>query len=159
MKLVTFTRNGAARIGALTQRDDRDVVIDLNQAAPSLPNDMIAFLAGGAANRALAAQALTNPPAAAVLDRSSVQLSAPIPRPGKIICIGLNYRDHAAESNAELPAFPTVFAKYASCIIGPGEAIVIPRVTSQVDYEGELAVVIGRRARDVAEADALAVAG
>src|SRR5215208_570484 len=80
---------------------------------------------------------------------------APIPRPGKVICIGLNYRDHAAESNAELPAYPTVFAKYASCIIGPGAAIVIPRVTSQVDYEGELAVVIGRRARDVAEADAL----
>jgi 2-keto-4-pentenoate hydratase/2-oxohepta-3-ene-1,7-dioic acid hydratase in catechol pathway len=100
-------------------------------------------------------QAIANPPFAAVLDRSAVKLSAPIPRPGKVICIGLNYRDHAAESNAELPAFPTVFAKYASCIIGPGASIVIPRVTSQVDYEGELAVVIGRRARDVAEADAL----
>ncbi|MEO7911495.1 MAG: fumarylacetoacetate hydrolase family protein [Roseiflexaceae bacterium] len=155
MKLVTFTRDGAARIGALTQRDGRDVVIDLNQAAPLLPNDMIAFITGGEANHALATQMIANPPDEAVLDRSTVQLSAPIPRPGKIICIGLNYRDHAAESNAELPAFPTVFAKYSSCIIGPGEAIVIPRVTSQVDYEGELAVVIGRRARDVAEADAL----
>src|SRR5215211_7741201 len=155
MKLVTFTRDGAARIGALSQRAGRDVVIDFNQAAPSLPNDMIAFLTGGNANRTLATQAIANPPSAAVLDRSAVKLSAPIPRPGKVICIGLNYRDHAAESNAELPAFPTVFAKYASCIIGPGAAIVIPRVTSQVDYEGELAVVIGRRARDVAEADAL----
>jgi len=155
MQLVTFERDGANHLGALTQRDGRDVVVDLNQAAPGLPRDMIAFLAGGDANRALAAQALANPPAAAVLDRSSVKLAAPIPRPGKIICIGLNYRDHAAESNAELPAFPTVFAKYSSCIIGPGASIVIPRVTSQVDYEGELAVVIGRRARDVAEADAL----
>jgi acylpyruvate hydrolase len=155
MQLVTFERDGAHHLGALTQRDGRDVVVDLNQAAPGLPRDMIAFLAGGDANRALAAQALANPPAAAVLDRSSVKLAAPIPRPGKIICIGLNYRDHAAESNAELPAFPTVFAKYSSCIIGPGASIVIPRVTSQVDYEGELAVVIGRRARDVAEADAL----
>ncbi len=160
MKLVTFTRDGAARLGALTQRDGRDVIIDLNQVSPSLPNDMIAFLAGGEANRTLAAQALANPPTEAVLDRSAVRLNAPIPRPGKIICIGLNYRDHAAESNAEVPAYPTVFAKYASCIIGPGEAIVIPRVTSQVDYEGELAVVIGRRARDVAETDALSyVAG
>ncbi len=155
MHLVTFTRNGAAGLGALTQRDGRDVIVDLNQAAPSLPNDMIAFLNGGAASHALAAQALANPPAQAVLERSAVQFSAPIPRPGKIICIGLNYRDHAAESKAELPAFPTVFAKYASCIIGPGASIIIPRVTSQVDYEGELAVVIGRRARDVAEADAL----
>jgi len=155
MKLVTFTRDGAARIGALSQRDGQDVIVDLNQAARSLPSDMIAFLAGGEANRVQAAQAIANPPAEAILDRSSVQLGAPIPRPGKIICIGLNYRDHAAESNAEVPAYPTVFAKYASCIVGPGESIVIPRVTSQVDYEGELAVVIGRRARDVAEADAL----
>src|SRR4051812_49037625 len=155
MKLVTFTRDDAVRIGALTQRDGRDVVIDLNQAVPNLPNDMITFLTGGDANRTLAMQALAAPPAEAVLDRSAVQLSAPIPRPGKIICIGLNYRDHAAESNAELPAYPTVFAKYASCIIGPGVPIVIPRVTSQVDYEGELAVVIGRRARDVSEANAL----
>jgi acylpyruvate hydrolase len=155
MKLVTFTRDGAARIGALSQNDGRDVVIDLNQATPSLPSDMIGFLVGGEANRKLAAQAIANPPTDAVLDRSAVKLSAPILRPGKIICIGLNYRDHAAESNAELPAFPTVFAKYASCIIGTGESIVIPRVTSQVDYEGELAVVIGRRARDIAEADAL----
>jgi len=155
MQLVTFERDGANHLGALTQRDGRDVVVDLNQAAPGLPRDMIAFLAGGDANRALAAQALANPPAAAVLERNAVKLAAPIPRPGKIICIGLNYRDHAAESNAELPAFPTVFAKYSSCIIGPGASIIIPRVTSQVDYEGELAVVIGRRARDVAEADAL----
>jgi len=160
MHLVTFERDGAHHLGALAQRDGRDVVIDLNQAAPALPADMIAFLAGGEANRALAAQALANPPADAVLDRGAVRLAAPIPRPGKIICIGLNYRDHAAESNAEVPAYPTVFAKYASCIIGPGESIVIPRLTSQVDYEGELAVVIGRRARDVAEADALSyVAG
>jgi 2-keto-4-pentenoate hydratase/2-oxohepta-3-ene-1,7-dioic acid hydratase in catechol pathway len=155
MKLVTFTRAGAARLGALTQHDGREVIIDLNAAAPSLPTDMIAFLTGGEASRALAAQALANPPAEAVLDRNTVRLSAPIPRPGKIICIGLNYRDHAAESNVEVPAYPTVFAKYASCIIGPGEAIVIPRVTSQVDYEGELAVIIGRQARDIAEADAL----
>ena len=160
MHLVTFERDGAHHVGALTQRDGRDTVIDLNQAAPGLPSDMIAFLAGGEVNRTLAAQAIANPPSEAVLDRSAVRLAAPIPRPGKIICIGLNYRDHAAESNAELPAYPTVFAKYASCVIGPGESIVIPRVTSQVDYEGELAVVIGRRARDVAEADALSyVAG
>jgi 2-keto-4-pentenoate hydratase/2-oxohepta-3-ene-1,7-dioic acid hydratase in catechol pathway len=160
MHLVTFIREGETRIGALQQRDGRKTIVDLNRAEPRLPTDMIAFLAGGDGSRALAERALANPPAEAVLNRDAVRLGAPIPRPGKIICIGLNYRDHAAESNQPVPEYPTVFAKYSSCVIGPGEPIVIPRVTSQVDYEGELAVVIGRRARDVAEADALSyVAG
>jgi acylpyruvate hydrolase len=89
-----------------------------------------------------------------------VTLKAPVPRPGKIMCIGLNYRDHAVESNVAVPDYPTVFAKYASCVIGPGEAIVLPRVSTQVDYEGELGVVIGRATpRHVAQADALAYVG
>jgi len=155
MHLVTFMRDGAHHLGALAQRDGRDVVIDLNQALPGLPSDMITFLAGGEANREQAQRVLADPPANAVLDRGAVRIAAPVPRPGKIICIGLNYRDHAAESNQAVPEYPTVFAKYPSCIIGAGESIVIPRVTSQVDYEGELAVVIGRRARDVSEDVAL----
>jgi acylpyruvate hydrolase len=160
MHLVTFAHGDSTHIGALQQRDGKEIVVDLNRAEPRLPSDMIAFLAGGDDTRALAERALADPPAEAVLDRGEVRLGAPIPRPGKIICIGLNYRDHAAESNQPVPEYPTVFAKYASCVIGPGESIVIPRVTSQVDYEGELAVVIGRRARDVAEQDALSyVAG
>src|SRR5690349_11488540 len=160
MQLVTFLRDGAQRLGALAQRDNQDVVIDLNRANPQLPSSMIAFLEGGDESRALAEQALADPPAEAVLERGAVRLMAPVPRPGKIICIGLNYGDHAAESNQPLPDFPTVFAKYPSCVIGAGEPIVIPRVTEQVDYEGELAVIIGRRARGVAEGDALSyVAG
>jgi 2-keto-4-pentenoate hydratase/2-oxohepta-3-ene-1,7-dioic acid hydratase in catechol pathway len=155
MHLVTYEHNGARRLGALAASDGRDVVIDLSLAAPGLPDDMIAFLAGGEASRAIAARAIADPPPAAVLDRQAVRLLAPVPRPGKIICIGLNYRDHAAESGQAVPEYPTVFAKYASCIIGTGAPIIIPRVTSEVDYEAELAVVIGRRARDVAEADAL----
>ena len=160
MHLVTFDRDGAHRLGVLARYEGRDVVVDLHEAAPDLPDNIIAFLAGGDASRARAKQVMATPASEAVLAREAVRLMAPIPRPGKIICIGLNYRDHAAESNAELPAYPTVFAKYASCIIGTGEPIIIPRVTEQVDYEGELAVVIGRRARHVAEADALSnVAG
>src|SRR5262245_39248720 len=155
MELVTFARAGAQRLGALAQRDGREVVVDLNRADPRLPSDMIAFLSGGDESRALAARALVDPPPEALLDRVEARLLAPIPRPGKIICIGLNYRDHAEESNAQVPEYPTVFAKYASCVIGPGEPIVIPRVTNQVDYEGELAVLIGRRARDVSAEAAL----
>lgn len=78
-----------------------------------------------------------------------------MPKPGKILCIGLNYRDHARESNQPVPEFPTVFAKFANCVIGSGEAIVLPKLTAQVDYEAELGFVIGKRARYVREADAL----
>ncbi len=78
-----------------------------------------------------------------------------IDRPGKIVCVGLNYRDHAAETGAELPAAPLLFAKWPNTLIGHGEPIVIPGETQQVDYEAELGVVIGRRTRRVGEAQAL----
>jgi 2-keto-4-pentenoate hydratase/2-oxohepta-3-ene-1,7-dioic acid hydratase in catechol pathway len=74
---------------------------------------------------------------------------APVPRPGKLICIGLNYRDHAKESNMPLPEKPVVFSKFSSAVIAPGEPVVIPSISQQVDYEAELAVVIGRRAKKV----------
>ena len=74
---------------------------------------------------------------------------APVPRPGKLICIGLNYRDHAKESNMPLPEKPVVFSKFSSAVIAPGEPVVIPRASQQIDYEAELAVVIGRRAKHV----------
>ena len=90
---------------------------------------------------------------------ADLTLNAPIARPSKIMCIGLNYRDHAAESNTPVPDYPTLFAKYPNCVIGHGEAIVLPRISSEVDYEGELGVVIGRRARQVSEAEALSYAG
>lgn len=74
---------------------------------------------------------------------------APVPRPGKIICIGLNYRDHAAESNLPLPDRPVLFSKFSSAVIAPGEPVVLPANSQQVDYEAELAVVIGRHAKNV----------
>jgi 2-keto-4-pentenoate hydratase/2-oxohepta-3-ene-1,7-dioic acid hydratase in catechol pathway len=74
---------------------------------------------------------------------------APVPRPGKVICIGLNYRDHAAESNMPIPEKPVMFSKFSNCVIAPGEPVVLPSTSRQVDYEAELAVVIGRRAKHV----------
>jgi len=74
---------------------------------------------------------------------------APVPRPGKLICIGLNYRDHAAESKMAIPEKPVVFSKFSSAVIAPGEPVVLPRQSKQVDYEAELAVVIGRHAKNV----------
>ena len=74
---------------------------------------------------------------------------APVPRPGKLICIGLNYKDHAAESKMAIPEKPVVFSKFSTTVIAPGEPVVLPRQSKQVDYEAELAVVIGRHAKGV----------
>ena len=79
----------------------------------------------------------------------------PIDRPSKIVCVGLNYRDHAEEQGADLPTAPLLFAKWPNALIGPGEPIVIPRASKQVDYEAELGVVIGERVRSVSEENAL----
>jgi len=79
----------------------------------------------------------------------------PIEVPSKIICVGLNYRDHAEEQGTELPSAPLLFAKWPNALIGPGEPIVIPRFSDKVDYEAELGVVIGERVRGISEANAL----
>lgn len=155
MKLVTYQQNGASRLGALRSENGKDYITDLNKADSSLPSDMLAFLQGGADTKAKAEKALVASPINSGIPLESVKLSAPLSNPGKILCIGLNYRDHAAESQMTVPEFPTVFAKYSNCIIGPGEAIVLPAATTKPDYEVELGVVIGKRAKHVAEADAL----
>lgn len=87
--------------------------------------------------------------------REAVRLGPPIRDPQKIVCLGLNYRDHAQESGLEPPAAPMFFAKFANSLAGPYDDIVPPATTKKVDYEAELAVVIGRRGRNIAAADAL----
>jgi len=86
---------------------------------------------------------------------AAVALLPPIPDPEKIICIGLNYKEHAAEVGAEPPAHPIVFGKYRNSLVGPGATVTLPANSTKVDYEAEVAFVIGRRAKDVAAADAL----
>src|SRR4026208_319683 len=87
-------------------------------------------------------------------------MTLPIPRPGKIVCVGLNYRDHAEEQGVDLPAAPLFFAKYTTSLIGPGDAIGIPSIVTKCDYEAELGVVLGATVRNVSKENALeAVAG
>ncbi len=90
---------------------------------------------------------------------SAVRVRPPIAKPGKIICIGLNYRDHCAEQNKPIPSSPLIFAKYANTIIGPGDPIITPPLTQALDYETELAVVIGKAGKGISEADALNYVG
>ncbi|MBA2426784.1 MAG: fumarylacetoacetate hydrolase family protein [Actinobacteria bacterium] len=98
-------------------------------------------------------------PTGATIDASTATLAPPIARPGKLACIGLNYRDHAAEAGQEIPSKPLLFAKFSSCVIGPGVPIEIPSGSTKVDYEAELAVVIGRPAYNVSESEALNFVG
>jgi acylpyruvate hydrolase len=90
-----------------------------------------------------------------VLGADSVELLPPVPDPDKIICIGLNYRAHAAEAGIDPPETPTFFAKFRNALAPPGAAVPLPGASEKVDYEAEVAFVVGRRAKDVAEADAL----
>ncbi len=166
MKLVAFSiAAGPPCPGALL---DADQVVDLTHATLALPplrasHDAFdlaqPFLAAArVAVARVAADARERErlrTAGALHALAAVALHAPVPRPGKILCIGLNYRDHAAEQNAELPKRPLLFSKFTTCVQRPGGPIRIPRGSTQTDYEAELGVVIGRRASRVAEADAL----
>ncbi len=155
MKLVTFTYRQETRVGALLARGSQEVVLDLNRVQPSLPRDMLAFLQAGDAAMELAKHALAAANERDLLPLSQVTLQAPLPRPGKIICVGHNYDDHTG--GIPRPEVPTFFAKYSNVVIGPHQPIVITRTSDKVDYEGELAVVIGQRCKYVTTADALNV--
>ncbi len=144
------------------------------EADSLVPADPLAFLRGFARGRGPAEEALAfvldslsryDAPdlerAGILEERRRVRLCAPVPRPGKLLAVARNYAEHAAERGArERPVEPVLFVKASSSVIGPGEDVVLPAASEQVDYEGELAVVIGRPLREASEADALAcVAG
>jgi 2-keto-4-pentenoate hydratase/2-oxohepta-3-ene-1,7-dioic acid hydratase in catechol pathway len=142
MKLATFTAGGVTRLGVV----EGDGVVDLSAAAPQLPAEMTALLAAGADALAAAARAAKG---GRRLDLRAVHLEAPVRRPPKILAVGLNYADHAAESGREAPKVPILFNKQSTSVTGPRDPIHLPRVSSALDYEGELGVVIGRRCRHV----------
>ena len=146
MRLVSFVERAepsAVRTGVVVDHE----VVDLTDPSVALPGDMSEFLVAGpgAWERAQAAPSSV----ARRLDLDQVQLRPPVPRPPKVLGIGLNYAAHVAETGASRPEHQVWFNKQRTCVVGPDEAIEIPRVSAQVDYEGELAMVIGRRCRHV----------
>jgi acylpyruvate hydrolase len=181
MKLVTYSWKGNVMLGALAG----DRAVDLHRAHAAalrhegdideltvadlrVPGDLLGLLRGGAAAMAAARRALQFVEEQGPARRSEglchpleqVELLAPILRPGKVVCVGLNYRSHLEEINERVPEYPILFHKAATSLIGHRQAIVLPRISRQVDYEGELAVVIGRLGKYIAKEDALAhVAG
>ena len=156
MRLVSFAQNDGPRLGVRLG----DVLIDLSQVDDSLPRDMIAFLAGGQDAFDAVRTAVENAPTAAQMRFSSVKLLPVVPRPGKIVCVGLNYVDHAVEiSPRNLPDHPTFFARLASTLVAHNEPLLRPAVSTKLDFEGELAVIIGKPGRLVSKSQALAHVG
>ena len=146
MRLVTIERSGYSEPGVLIG----DEAIGIKGAGF---HDMLSVIAGGADAMDRVVRWLDSPPGSERADAATVKLRAPIQRPPKIICIGLNYRDHAAESNLAVPETPTVFSKFSTSVIGPGAPIVLPKASTKPDYEAELAVVIGEGGRHIREED------
>jgi 2-keto-4-pentenoate hydratase/2-oxohepta-3-ene-1,7-dioic acid hydratase in catechol pathway len=144
MRFVSFRRpGGSPRVGV--QRLDGGVV-DLEQSDHSLPASLRDLIVAGP--EALDRVRRTTERSDAVVVKNAV-LAAPIPDPPKVLCIGLNYRDHAIETKAQIPKEPVVFNKFPSAVVGPEEAIRLPRESPQVDFEGELVVVVGKRGRRI----------
>ncbi|HLH77956.1 MAG TPA: fumarylacetoacetate hydrolase family protein [Candidatus Binataceae bacterium] len=142
MKLLSFSYHGQNRVGVL--RDNE--VVDLG-TFPELPQTMLALLEAGPA--ALERVGTAADRATTRLALSEVKLEAPLRQPPEFLAIGRNYADHIAEMGHAKPEFPRFFNKQVSCIVGPFDPIEIPRASAAVDYEGELAFVIGRRCRHV----------
>jgi len=148
MKLATFTHQGKTRVGAVVGSEIADLT------AAGQPATMLALLEGGDAAMASAKAAVAKAPRLALAD---VRLEAPIARPPKILAVGLNYRAHAMECGMPIPVVPIIFNKQSTSATGPFDQVDRPRESEQIDYEGELAIVIGKRCRRVSAADARSV--
>jgi len=175
MKLVSYSSAGAVRIGSIIGEQ----VVDLNYAYAAqleaegairakqiaeafVPANMVEFLQGGASSMELARNAvdyaLKHAASIAypvIVNSADVKIEAPVLNPSKMICVGHNYREHILEMKREIPEFPVVFAKYPNTIIGPQDDIPYYPISEQLDYEAEFVFVVGKRARNVPQADAL----
>lgn len=152
MKLALFQTGNRRGIGIIQDNEviDCSDVVDLPDSIPAI------LQAGDEARQQLGAVVKGNTPR---YDLEAITLLPPIPRPGKFLCVGLNYLDHIEETGNRPPEYPTIFNKQSTCVIGPGASIEKPRVSDKLDYEGELGMVIGRRCRHVPKKRAHEVIG
>jgi 2-keto-4-pentenoate hydratase/2-oxohepta-3-ene-1,7-dioic acid hydratase in catechol pathway len=141
VRLVSYIVNGRPALGAL----DGDSIVELGGGA--IAADMTEFLAGGEASLEAAREALAK--GERRIDRLSVEFLPAVPRPPKIICVARNYGAHAAEANVQLLEVPNIFIRFPRSLVGHGAAVIVPRVSSQVDWEAEIAVVIGTPGKHV----------
>jgi len=144
LRFITFEREGRIEPGVLLGGQ----AIAIGGAGF---DSVVSVIAGGTDALDRVSRWVQSPPSSALPEMAGIRLLAPIPRPPKIVCIGLNYRDHAAEGKMAIPDVPTVFSKFPTAVIGPGQAIVLPKNSAKPDYEAEFVVVIGKRGRHVPE--------
>lgn len=152
MRFLMFEMDGDARLGALV---GGDMVAELG-ASGSAPKTMHGVITRGPAVQHQLA-ALAQDPVTPRYPLSECRLLPPVPNPGKMVCLGLNYADHAKEGGHEVPDYPSLFMRASTSLIGPGDPMIVPRCSQQLDYEAELVIVVGKRCRYVAEEDALDV--
>ncbi|XP_074525455.1 fumarylacetoacetate hydrolase domain-containing protein 2A [Halichoeres trimaculatus] len=159
MRLVQFQRRGDLRgIRVGVELGEGLGVVDLKAFDPSMPGTMRELLELGDEGLRQAQSAVSS--GQCVVERSDIQLLSPVLAPEKVVCVGMNYRDHCLEQNAPIPKEPIIFSKFPSAITGPYDNILLPSESQEVDWEVELAFVIGRRGKHIKEEDALSyVAG
>jgi 2-keto-4-pentenoate hydratase/2-oxohepta-3-ene-1,7-dioic acid hydratase in catechol pathway len=153
MKIVGFEAGGALRLGVIEGSE----VIDLQAVDPSLPADLGAVLRAHDGDLAPLAALARRAPAAARRPLAGLDYALPVAHPGKILCLGLNYLDHVKEGPyaANLPKWPTLFLRVPGSLVPHQAAMLRPRASVQLDYEGEMVAVVGRRARHLTMDDAL----
>lgn len=160
MKLLTFLKEGNHALGIKTDKG----IIDVEAASKltsqtEAPTDIMDVIQQSeAAVKALAAleeAALSSGDSSVLLDEEGLTFAPCVTRPSKIICVGLNYRKHADETNSPYPKTPILFNKFSNALAGHQEPVAVPRVTEKLDYEAELTIVIGKRAKNVDQAEAL----
>src|ERR1700685_1193203 len=147
MRFVTFQDGNAAHVGVVS---GDSTVLDLSSIGFG---SLLELIESGPEGRAKVENFVYSPPDNAKRLLQDVQLLAPIPRPRKLICVGLNYRDHAEETGTQIPKVPTIFNKFPTAVIGPGAKVVLPKVSKAPDYEAEFAFVIGPGGRNIAAED------
>lgn len=148
MRFASYAQNGNQGLAALIGTSWHG----LTSSDAGFPGTLQSLIEAGDAALAKAAATLAKAP---VIDLADVTLLPPVSNPGKIVCIGLNYADHSAESGFKQPDYPTIFGRFNSSLIADGAPILRPAFSDQLDYEGELVAIIGKSARDVTEAEAL----
>ncbi|KAM6191144.1 oxaloacetate tautomerase fahd2, mitochondrial-like [Sarcoramphus papa] len=153
MRLVRFRGAGGGEPRLGLEETAGGNVVDLSAAEPALPRSTRAFLETGPSGLAVAQRALES--GWHRLPRETVRLLAPVGDPEKVICVGLNYRDHCLEQDVKIPKEPIIFSKFPSAITGPFDDIVHPEESNEVDWEVELAAVIGKKGRHIEESSAL----
>src|SRR5437763_9003024 len=151
MRLATIQTAAGPRAALLQDNH----YVDLSSADSTLPKTVRSLIEAGMSALKAARQAAERNVNAVRYEASAVKVLPPIPDPPKIVCLGLNYRDHAIESGAPIPKEPVLFSKYATALIGHGQSIVLPSVSHEVDYEAEMVIVIGKEGRHLSTEQAV----